>query len=54
MSASENKIEHPCGNESFFDQLGRGVQEMDWAGQEKARKLANYIQYFAAVSTFTL
>ena len=47
---SKNKIVHPYENESLFDILGRFMNEMDFVGQERARKFCLVTQVLSAVS----
>lgn len=50
MSSKENKIVHPQENESFTDIINRFMNEMDFVGQEKARKFCFYVQILSSVS----
>ncbi len=50
LTPRKDKIQHPYEKESFTDTIMRFVQEMDYSGQELARKIVMTIQILSAVS----
>lgn len=50
MAQKKEAIVHPYENESITDQVGRFMNEMDFVGQENARKFCFYSQMITAVS----